>query len=1426
MLCTFLFLSFAQAAVMQDGQLGGSSAHQKPGWVSKLEDPAKAQGQAKQEFVPGEIVIKLKEGKTLDDIKDLNQKYGVVSTDKSFGEFLDAQKKQKASAKKSLTTKEHILWFWQLDKNSKDYKEYRERLAKEKEEEGKNKEQGQEADQEKPETRTTLNNLDLSSLENIYTLKTVNNVDTLKAVQEYKKNPAVEEASPNYIRKAQMVPNDPYYSARGTWGQDYDDLWGLKNIQAGQAWDFSQGEGTVVAVVDTGVDYTHEDMAANIWNNSGEAGLDDLGRSKTNNGLDDDSNGFIDDFRGWDFTLCYSIDYGYCNAKLEDNNPMDDFGHGTHVAGTIAAVGNNNKGIIGVSPKAKIMALKGLAGDGGGADSWLAKAIIYAALNGADVINMSFGGTGGVSVELDEAMRIAYTQGRGGKGCILVAAAGNSSADVQYFYPAGSPYVITVASIDHEDKRSDFSNYGVKVDVAAPGGESNFWHLGYSQYETDISKASILSLRFGDMFSGYPGYLNGDAFYPLQGDAGSKYYRALGTSMAAPHVAGLAALVIKEFPDATSKELMSRIKATTDSFPEDYLDIFLGGSILGAGRINAFKAVSSQRKPYLIIKNIRFEEEIGDGDLIPESGEKVKLIIKLANIWKDASSVKATLSTSSPNIYSIPVPVSDYGNMPQETSKENALQPFVFECTSVVFETPAVFELNINADGVMQKLRFKVTLGAKKINGADVGDRPVIVGDKVVWMGYTNHNWNIYAFDFQTNSLRQITNELRDQMYPFVYGNKIVWQGSRPNSVGSDIYLYDLQTNTKTKITDNSYGSIEATISGNKMTWTELNYDHIPSTARIYLYDLDTGLRNVLTPAAEHNYRSMVDGNRVVWTRYITADDLYDIRALDLDNNQEIKITDDPYIQYSPCISGDKAVWVDRRNGNSEIYLYNFTTGQTRRITVNGAAQFEPWIHGNRIVWMDQRDIQGNVFNDDIYLFDLTTNTEQRVTNNHSQQYYPSIYGKRIVWTDLEGGIYASDIPDATPPSIPVVTDQGQYTGNKNQLNGYWSSQDPESNIQEYQFRLLEGGTSGAVVVDWTSAGKNTSATVAPASPLKLGKKYYFAVKARNGQGIWSDVGYSDGITINNLPTVSSLSPACGLTAPGVAVDFSATYYDLDGCGNLATARFLINRTLTSASAVYVYYNQNSNKLYLISDDGKAWLGGYTPGTANIIENTYGRLDCSKTSVSGSGNVLTVKWNIIFKPAFSGTAVKNIYLYATDDYGANSGFVQKGTRLVGVNSAPTLGNLTPSYGSSAPGEAVIFNAIYSDPNGYQDLQIVRILINNALTSLNSAYVAYYQNTNKIYVVDTVVQNGVTKNVWIGGYSPGSRNIIRGKYVTVDCSRIPTPAGSGNNLTVKWNVTFTANFVGPLKKIYLYTTDDSGATSGFAQKGSWEVKALL
>jgi subtilase family protein/Big-like domain-containing protein/VCBS repeat protein len=342
-------------------------------------------------------------------------------------------------------------------------------------------------------------------------------------VRQLRADAEVEFAEPAHIYSSKQLTNDPFLATSGSWGQPYADLWGLFAINAPTAWDSSTGQGTVVAVVDTGIDYNHPDLAANVWTNPGEI---------DSNFLDDDGNGFIDDVRGWNFV--------FGNNDVTDHN-----GHGTHVAGTIAAVGNNSTGIVGVAWSSHVMAVKGLDDFGNGFDFTLAPAIEYAAANGADVINASWGGPD-TSQSIEEAIQFAT-----GLGVVFVAAAGNNSQDAMTFFPSSSPEAITVAASDPFGNFAFFSNFGPKIDTTAPG-------------------VDILSLQAAGTFLAPP-VIDG-------------YVRQDGTSMAAPHVSGVAALALSQNPGYSTDQVRQIIRSSNTSVPFD--DRF------GYGKLNAAAAVA------------------------------------------------------------------------------------------------------------------------------------------------------------------------------------------------------------------------------------------------------------------------------------------------------------------------------------------------------------------------------------------------------------------------------------------------------------------------------------------------------------------------------------------------------------------------------------------------------------------------------------------------------------------------------------------------------------------------------------------------------------------------------------------------------------------------------------------------------------------
>ncbi len=359
------------------------------------------------------------------------------------------------------------------------------------------------------------------------------------ALKPFNQAGAILYAEPNYeIRVISTVPNDPMF----------DDLWGMQKIRAPEAWDFkTSANDIIVAVIDSGVDYTHPDLSANIWINAGEdhepfgvIGPEDW------DGIDDDGNDYVDDICGYDFCK---------RGQVEDSDPMDENGHGTHVSGTIGAVGNNGVGVTGVCWNVRIMAVKCSDPNGVGYIADAIECIEYAQLMGAHIMNNSWAVYGFEPEGIRDAVCDV-----GEAGILFVAAAGNEGGnnDTLEWTPEGfkapawparcnvsCDNVIAVLATNSSDIKPSFSNYGrTSVELGAPG-------------------VGILSCTIGDEYESWN-----------------------GTSMATPHVSGACALIWSEKPELSLLEVKQIIMDSVDEIAA------LNGLCVTGGRLNLDKAMA------------------------------------------------------------------------------------------------------------------------------------------------------------------------------------------------------------------------------------------------------------------------------------------------------------------------------------------------------------------------------------------------------------------------------------------------------------------------------------------------------------------------------------------------------------------------------------------------------------------------------------------------------------------------------------------------------------------------------------------------------------------------------------------------------------------------------------------------------------------
>ncbi len=418
-----------------------------------------------------------------------------------------------------------------------------------------------------------LGNRTNQGLDRIFVIEYSNNIDSKTASRKISSFDFIEYAEPKYINRIfeDSLPNDSLINS-----QYY-----LKSIQAIESWAHidTSGRHVVVGVVDTGVDYKHEDLIGTMQINSGEDGTDNSGNEKRSNGIDDDMNGFIDDWMGWDFAS-NSSESGF------DNDPFPGHPHGTHVSGIIAAVKNNLVGIAGIGLNTKILPVK-IGNDGQFSRNLVNSydGLLYAAIAGANIINCSWGSGGYSQSEQDVINEVINL------GALIVAAAGNERSQIA-FYPASYNGVISVAAIDSQDRKAGFSNFYSTVDISAPG-------------EQIISSIPINDYAFWD-----------------------------GTSMASPVAAAVAGMIWLNHPEYNNIQIGEHLKATSKDINEENPGY---NGLIGSGKVDALNAATEINPVSISLKNYVITQEIEDG--VITSGEIVNIKLELFNALKPAKDV-------------------------------------------------------------------------------------------------------------------------------------------------------------------------------------------------------------------------------------------------------------------------------------------------------------------------------------------------------------------------------------------------------------------------------------------------------------------------------------------------------------------------------------------------------------------------------------------------------------------------------------------------------------------------------------------------------------------------------------------------------------------------------------------------------------------
>jgi thermitase len=792
-------------------------------------------------------------------------------------------------------------------------------------------------------------------LDNLYRVRLEDDREDIQAVAaEYATHPDVAYAQPNYQMPVTFVPNDPLYAEQ----------WAHQLTDAEAGWDVQTGSSDVViAILDTGVDYTHPDLADKIWRD----GMGNPGRDFVD--LDDPS-------------ACFNGE----DCVGMDDDPMDFNAHGTHCAGIAAAATHNAIGVAGVAHGARIMPVRGgyTASGAGGIPVGLVDTaasvagIEYAVDNGADIISMSFGGFV-QNPALSDALALAHEQ-----GVVLVASAGNNASAARC-YPAAGEHVISVAATAGDDTRAAYSNFGWWVDVAAPGGDKK------SGKDTGILSTVPTT--------GAPGTTDPSGYNSFN-----------GTSMAGPYVAGLAALLLSEFPTATPDEVEARILATVD--PPSGMD----AGLLGTGRVNINAALTASPAPFSKVSSLEVMELDGNHNGVPENDEELAVQVELKNLWTDASDVQVELVTADPDVTILQATWS-LGPMAALEVRDNAASQFRLTVTGAERDETVLLGLRITTDGVTRTIPVGFPIGTVPLTeGTDI-EFDVALSDRYVAfvrLDDVDDEVNIYAIDLETGAERRVTDVPEYSLTGLVMPaglalahDQLVWTDNRSGS--ADVYLYDFITEEERVVAGGEGHQRDASISNGRVAWSqqecvEDSEGNEECQDDLYMTDLTTGEVRLIAGGPGDQFLAKISGDRIVWVDGRSGEE--DIYLYDLSTSTEQLLVSKSGGQRVSDFSGDILVYKNclaptceqffPDGDDSDIYALNVVTGQETLVSNTPVDQHEGRVSGHRVIWKEQRE-EGNP---DIFMLDLDTGVETRITRAPASQYGADIHENKIIWTD------------------------------------------------------------------------------------------------------------------------------------------------------------------------------------------------------------------------------------------------------------------------------------------------------------------------------------------------------------------------------------------------------------------------------------------
>jgi beta propeller repeat protein len=697
----------------------------------------------------------------------------------------------------------------------------------------------------------------------------------------------------------------------------------------------TKGRGVVVAVVDTGLDFDHPDIAGNFWVNA---------RETPGNGVDDDGNGFVDDVRGWDF-------------PNNDADPMDDNreGHGTHVSGTIAAVAGNGEGIAGVAPEAKVMVVKAIGAGGSVEFSVAARAILYAISNGADVINCSWGPgpSGIIPLEIEDLVRFGHSL-----GVVFVFASANDSRVVTTQSPMNMKEILTVGASEPSDEAMPRSNWGRYLDVLAPGGSHD------APPPPDVARRSILSLK-SSVFT------DSEAGRALV--VGERYVRLSGTSMAAPHVSGVAALVLAANPALTNEDVMNVVKASAASRSPVRFDLKEG-----YGRVDAAAAVAlAGKKPptvQLTAPAENLEIPVGGGtvavrgkvcgDRLKEyqlfygrmdEGNQLRPLGDATTTAVDGDIFSWDTSGLPPGCYALRLVATDFdGNRFEDMVQVTKSRPGIVRVQEPSVADAVVSERYVawaaeKSDALTGETTWDVVVLNRRtgersvVRNVQTSPIPLAVSDR--YLAYCTKAGDadcIEVEDLELHTSYRIE-DLRDGVDTLgISGRVVFW-----HDFEAGLFTCDIPSGRTTKVS--GWASVEQPhVADGQAVW-------LTAAQNVAVCDLATGKVRLLTEDGPRRPKRQprISGQRIVWLEGSNpnGEQVYDIILYDLRDDRPVFLASVRPLAQSLDISGDLVVWSDARNGNHDVYAYDLATNRESSVTTSGDVEALVCLASRTILW-------------------------------------------------------------------------------------------------------------------------------------------------------------------------------------------------------------------------------------------------------------------------------------------------------------------------------------------------------------------------------------------------------------------------------------------------------------------------------------------